>query len=476
MKDKAPETFTVSVQNPQEGGTITASPTSATEGTPINLTVTPKEGYEIESVTMNGKALSAGADGTYSFTMPASNVTVSATFKAVGPNQGEVEIPSNSFAQITNKQVGIEFKVIKQVTYGQYLPGAKFELTKMTNDKYDTVDETFEKIEAVSDKDGKVEFLRDGKPVKLEKGYYQLKETEAPLGYKKIPAPWNLEVTEENGKLIVKASGPEKVPADYIASDSSKAGNNLGSTDQIKYSSKITNIDTTLGTYVERIYIDTRGYTGNEKINVQILPKHKREEKDFVNADPPVTIVGGVKTAYRTTYKIENPDANLDPDTVLKKYSLSNPGVTMVNTARWRPFDWGFDEDILNLDKGVYFIDIEGYFDRKPENREDAIKKLESIDINIDFYEGAREFQEKQADGTWKSYDGASYQNGNINNGITDMDPKPGQKYPDALGKNNGRIHTPIGKGVNKLLSVTTSANINSLYESKTWIFFTMKH
>lgn len=139
----------------------------------------------------------------------------------------------------------------------------------------------------------------------------------------------------------------------------------------------------------------------------------------------------------------------------------------MVNTARWRPFDWGFDEDILNLDKGVYFIDIEGYFDRKPENREDAIKKLESIDINIDFYEGAREFQEKQADGTWKSYDGASYQNGNINNGITDMDPKPGQKYPDALGKNNGRIHTPIGKGVNKLLSVTTSANINSLYESK---------
>lgn len=144
-KDKAPETFTVSVQNPQEGGTITASPTSATEGTPINLTVTPKEGYEIESVTMNGKALSAGADGTYSFTMPASNVTVSATFKAVGPNQGEVEIPSNSFAQITNKQVGIEFKVIKQVTYGQYLPGAKFELTKMTNDKYDTVDETLKK-------------------------------------------------------------------------------------------------------------------------------------------------------------------------------------------------------------------------------------------------------------------------------------------------------------------------------------------
>ena len=470
-KEKAPTNFNVIVQNPQGGGTITASPTSATAGTQINLNVTPNEGYEIESVTMNGKALTAGADGKYSFTMPAGDATVSATFKKIDdtpdPTEGWKEITAGSAAQITNRQVGIEFKVIKQVTYGTYLPGAKFELTKMTNDKYDTVDETFEKIEAVSDENGKVEFLRDGQPVKLEKGYYQLKETEAPLGYKKIPAPWNLEVTEENGKLIVKASGPEKVPADYIASDLSKAGNNLGSTDQIKYSSKITNIDTTLGTYVERIYIDTRGYTGNEKINVQILPKHKREEKDFVNADPPVTIVGGVKTAYRTTYKIENPDPNLSPDEVLKKYSLSNPGVTMVNTARWRPFDWGFDEDILNLDKGVYFIDIEGYFDRKPENRADAIKKLESIDINIDFYEGAREFQEKQADGTWKSYEGAAYQKGNINNGITDMTPKEGQKYPDALGKNNGRIYPPIGENATKLLSVTTSANINSLYESK---------
>lgn len=157
------------------------------------------------------------------------------------------------------------------------------------------------------------------------------------------------------------------VPADYIAKDASRAGDNLSSTDLIKYSAKITNIDTTLGTYVQRIYIDTRGYTGNEKINVQIIPKVKREEKDFVNADPPVTLVGGVKTAYRTTYKIENPDSALNPDDVLNKYSLSNTGVTMVNTARWRPFDWGFDEDILNLDKGVYFIDIEGYFDRKPK-------------------------------------------------------------------------------------------------------------
>ena len=471
-KEKAPTTYNVTVQNPQqEGGTITAEPTSATAGTQIKLTVQANEGFEIQSVIMNEQTLTVGADGKYSFKMPKGGATVSAKFKKIDdtpdPKDGWKEITAGSAAQITNKQVGIDFKVIKQKDDRTFIEGAEFTLSKMTDDTYQTVDKTFEKVTAKSDKNGNVVFLRDGKPIKLQTGNYQLVESKEPVGYKKQPSPWNLEVTEENGQLIIKSSGPEMVPADYIAKDESKAGDNLSSTDLIKYSAKITNIDTTLGTYVQRIYIDTRGYTGNEKINVQIIPKIKREEKDFVNADPPVTLEGGVKTAYRTTYKIENPDSALKPDDVLNKYSLSNPGVTMVNTARWRPFDWGFDEDILNLDKGVYFIDIEGYFDRKPKNRKDAIKKLESIDIKVDFYEGAREFQEKQADGSWKSYPGAAYQKGNINNGLTSMDPKEGQKYPDALGKNNGRIYPPIGDREDKLLSVTTSADINPLYESK---------
>ena len=471
-KEKAPTTYNVTVQNPQqEGGTITAEPTSATAGTQIKLTVQANDGFEIQSVIMNEQTLTVGADGKYSFKMPKGGATVSAKFKKIDdtpdPKDGWKEITAGSAAQITNKQVGIDFKVIKQKDDRTFIEGAEFTLSKMTDDTYQTFDKTFDKVTAKSDKNGNVVFLRDGKPIKLQTGNYQLVESKEPVGYKKQPSPWNLEVKEENGQLIIKSSGPEMVPADYIAKDASRAGDNLSSTDLIKYSAKITNIDTTLGTYVQRIYIDTRGYTGKEKINVQIIPKIKREEKDFVNADPPVTLEGGVKTAYRTTYKIENPDSALKPDDVLNKYSLSNPGVTMVNTARWRPFDWGFDEDILNLDKGVYFIDIEGYFDRKPQNRKDAIKKLESIDIKVDFYEGAREFQEKQADGSWKSYPGAAYQKGNINNGITDMKPKEGQKYPDGLGKNNGRIYPPIGDRETKLLSVTTKADINPLYESK---------
>ena len=471
-KDKAPATYNVIVQNPQEGGTITAEPTSAPAGTEIKLTVKPNENYKIESVTMNGQPIIADANGQYKFTMPEGDATVTATFKeseTPDPTEGWKEIKPEEAAEITNEQVGIEFKVIKQKDDRTFIEGAEFTLSKMTDNTYQTVDGTFEKVTATSDKNGNVIFNgADGKPIKLQTGFYKLVESKEPIGYKKQPSPWNLEVTEENGQLIIKSSGPEMVPADYIAKDVSKAGDNLSSTtDLIKYSAKITNIDTTLGTYVQRIYIDTRGYTGNEKINVQIIPTVKREEKDFVNADPPVTLEGGVKTAYRTTYKIENPDSSLNPDDVLNKYSLSNSGVTMVNTARWRPFDWGFDEDILNLDKGVYFIDIEGYFDRKPENRKDAIKKLESIDIKIDFYEGARQFQEQQADGSWKSYPGAAYQKGNANIGLTSMEPKAGQKYPDALSKVGGRIYPPVGDNEAKLLSITTKANINPLYESK---------
>ena len=471
-ENKATTNFNVIVQNPQqEGGTVTAEPTSAPAGTEIILTVAPNGNHKIESVTMNDKALTAGADGKYRFTMPEGDAKVSATFKKIDetpdPKDGWKEITADSVAQITNKQVGIEFKVIKQKDDRTFIKGAEFTLRKMKDNTYKQVDDTFGTVKATSDTKGNVTFLRDGQPVKLHPGFYQLVESKEPVGYKKQPSPWNLEVTEENGQFIIKSSGPQMVPADYIARDASKAGDNLSSKDLIKYSAKITNIDTTLGTYVQRIYIDTRGYTGNEKINVQIIPKVKREEKDFVNADPPVTLEGGVKTAYRTTYKIENPDSSLNPDDVLNKYSLSNPGVTMVNTARWRPFDWGFDEDILNIDKGVYFIDIEGYFDRKPKNREDAIKKLENIEIKVDFYEGAREFQEKQADGTWKSYPGAAYQKGNANIGLTSKEPKAGQKYPDALSKVGGRIYPPVGDNEAKLLSVTTKANINPLYESK---------
>ena len=57
-------------------GTVTANKTSATEGTEIKLTVTPAAGYKLDTIKVDGKAIS----GT-SFTMPATDAAVKVTFK-----------------------------------------------------------------------------------------------------------------------------------------------------------------------------------------------------------------------------------------------------------------------------------------------------------------------------------------------------------------------------------------------------------
>ena len=66
-------------------GTVTASPKWASSGRIVTLSVTPDEGYELATLTVtdkNGKkmALTNNGDGTYTFKMPASKVTVKATF------------------------------------------------------------------------------------------------------------------------------------------------------------------------------------------------------------------------------------------------------------------------------------------------------------------------------------------------------------------------------------------------------------
>ena len=65
-------------------GTVEASKTAAAAGETITLTITPETGYEVESViainTDTKIPLAVSED--YKFTMPAANVSVSATFKA----------------------------------------------------------------------------------------------------------------------------------------------------------------------------------------------------------------------------------------------------------------------------------------------------------------------------------------------------------------------------------------------------------
>jgi hypothetical protein len=65
-----------------DNGTVTANPTQVEEGDRVTLTVTPDSGYELEELTVTdgaGNTIDLAADN--SFIMPATAVTVTATFK-----------------------------------------------------------------------------------------------------------------------------------------------------------------------------------------------------------------------------------------------------------------------------------------------------------------------------------------------------------------------------------------------------------
>ena len=90
-----PTIYNVTIAGDIQNGSVTASPTSAEEGATITLTVTPEDGYVLDALTVTD-AFSTIKVTDNKFTMPASNVTVSATFKQ--DESGEVE--SNSTATI----------------------------------------------------------------------------------------------------------------------------------------------------------------------------------------------------------------------------------------------------------------------------------------------------------------------------------------------------------------------------------------
>lgn len=80
--------YDVTVDSTITNGTVTANPTSAAAGDTITLTVTPATDYELDKLTVTygdsntTVTTTAGENNTYTFTMPAGAVAVSATFKS----------------------------------------------------------------------------------------------------------------------------------------------------------------------------------------------------------------------------------------------------------------------------------------------------------------------------------------------------------------------------------------------------------
>lgn len=81
-------TYSVSTPSKTKNGSVTVSPKSASKGDTVTVTVKPDSGYELDTLTVKDASGSKikvkdKGDGKFTFTMPASKVTVSAEFAEI---------------------------------------------------------------------------------------------------------------------------------------------------------------------------------------------------------------------------------------------------------------------------------------------------------------------------------------------------------------------------------------------------------
>ena len=95
--------YSVTTPSKTENGTVTVSPRSAEKGDTVTITAKPDSGYQLDGLTVTDKngnelKLTDKGNGKYIFTMPASKVTVSATF---APEKSAADyfadVPANSY-------------------------------------------------------------------------------------------------------------------------------------------------------------------------------------------------------------------------------------------------------------------------------------------------------------------------------------------------------------------------------------------
>lgn len=96
--------YAVTVPDKTENGSLSVTPQNAKRGSNVTITATPDKGYEVDDIVAkdakgNKLTLKDNGDGTYTFTMPASKVTIEATFAE--KQADEPVAPEKLFADVS---------------------------------------------------------------------------------------------------------------------------------------------------------------------------------------------------------------------------------------------------------------------------------------------------------------------------------------------------------------------------------------
>lgn len=95
--------YAVTVPDKTENGSLSVSSKNAKRGSDVTVTATPDKGYEVDDIVAkdakgNKLTLKDNGDGTYTFTMPASKVTVTVAF---AEKKAEPIVPEKLFADVS---------------------------------------------------------------------------------------------------------------------------------------------------------------------------------------------------------------------------------------------------------------------------------------------------------------------------------------------------------------------------------------
>lgn len=129
--------YAVTVPDKTENGSLSVTPKNAKRGSSVTITATPDKGYEVDEIVAkdaNGNKLTLkdNGDGTYTFTMPASKVTVTAAF---AEKKAEPIVPEKLFADVSAEEYyyeAVKWASENGVTggIGENLFGAKLPCTR----------------------------------------------------------------------------------------------------------------------------------------------------------------------------------------------------------------------------------------------------------------------------------------------------------------------------------------------------------